>query len=320
LDSVASSILPEEVQWEVLVVDNNSKDQTRALVEEFGRRHPGRFRYLFEAKQGKSFALNSGIREASGDVLAFMDDDVTVDPMWLQNLTTVLLTGDWGGTGGRTLPARPFTLPPWLTLEGPYEMGGAVAALLDLGEIPGKLNQAPYGTNMAFPKKMFERYGLFAINLGPSPGSQIRGEDTEFGRRLMFAGERLRYEPSALVFHPVLESRAQKDYLLAWWFDHGRALMREKEWRPHVSGIPRHYLSILKAILSRLSPGVLKWMWTLNPSARFFRKCQTSRMIGEIVETYHLARDPKRAYLTRPVLKPGTGVWSKADAVEPVSD
>ena len=90
LDSVSVSQVPPSIPWEVLVIDNNSRDRTRDVVEDFARRYPGRFRYLFESQQGKSFALNRGIREASGDVLAFMDDDVTVDPSWLRKLTVPL--------------------------------------------------------------------------------------------------------------------------------------------------------------------------------------------------------------------------------------
>src|ERR1700722_3255440 len=80
LESVARSHVPESIHWEVLVVDNNSPDATRSVVEGFCRRDPSRFRYLFEPKQGKSYALNSGCQAANSDVLAFMDDDVEVDP------------------------------------------------------------------------------------------------------------------------------------------------------------------------------------------------------------------------------------------------
>ena len=90
LDSVAASILPASVSWDVLVVDNNSNDQTREVVKEYCAKYPEHFKYLFEPTPGKSHALNSGIREAAGDVLAFMDDDVTVEPTWLQNLTAAL--------------------------------------------------------------------------------------------------------------------------------------------------------------------------------------------------------------------------------------
>ena len=119
LNSLAAATLPEGVEWEVLVVDNNSTDQTREVVEDFCRRFPGRFRYLFEARPGKSFALNSGCREARGDVVAFVDDDVIVAPTWLQNLTGALHNGEWAGAGGRTTLQWPSSLPPWLSIEGP---------------------------------------------------------------------------------------------------------------------------------------------------------------------------------------------------------
>jgi glucosyl-dolichyl phosphate glucuronosyltransferase len=97
LKSVAVSELPESVEWEVLVVDNNSKDQTRAVVEEFCQRYPKRFRYLFEPQQGKSQALSASIRAAHGEILAFTDDDVIVEPAWLSSLTAPLRDAQWSG-------------------------------------------------------------------------------------------------------------------------------------------------------------------------------------------------------------------------------
>lgn len=104
LDSLAKSIVPASTDWEVLIVDNNSADRTRQVVEEFTRRFPGRFRYVFEPRQGKSFALNRGIRETQADVLAFTDDDVIAEPAWLWNLTKDLFSGEWQGAGGKILP------------------------------------------------------------------------------------------------------------------------------------------------------------------------------------------------------------------------
>ena len=229
LDSVAASTVPEPVEWEVLVVDNNSRDQTREVVEDFCRRYPGRFRYMFEPQRGKSHALNAGIREAQGDVLAFTDDDVAVEPTWLQNLTAALCSGEWVGSGGRVLTERNFSLPRWLTLEERYAL--APLAMFDLGLDAGPLSEPPFGNNMAFQKKMFNKYGCFRTDLGPQPGSEIRSEDTEFGGRLLAAGERLRYEPSAVVYHSVPENRLQKKYFLAWWFDKARADLRHM-WDP----------------------------------------------------------------------------------------
>src|ERR1700759_1575697 len=108
LRSVAKSVVPSSVQWEVLVVDNNSRDNTRAMVERFCLEFPGRFRYLFEPQQGKSHALNSGIGQSSGDVLAFMDDDVEVDEEWLYRLTSPLGDQRGSGSGGGILPEGGF--------------------------------------------------------------------------------------------------------------------------------------------------------------------------------------------------------------------
>ena len=207
LSSVALSRLPESVAWEVLVVDNNSRDRTRDVVADFCGRYPARFRYLFESRPGKSYALNSGIAEAQGDIVAFMDDDVTVEPMWLQNLTAPLLKGKWAGCGGRILPVWNCPPPRWLPDAGRYALAPLVS--FDLGFEAGPLAEPPFGTNMAFRKAVFAKYGGFRTNLGPSPGRDIQhSEDAEFGNRLLAAGEHLWYEPSAIVYHPVARESA----------------------------------------------------------------------------------------------------------------
>lgn len=290
LGSVALSTLPESVDWEVLVVDNNSRDQTREVVEDFCRRYPGHIRYLFEPRQGKSYALNAGIREARGDILAFVDDDATAEPGWLQNLTAALQDGEWAGAGGRIFPAQTSSLPDWLAPDGPYSMLGVLCAHFDLGDTPCELNQPPYGTNMAFRKKVFEKHGGFRTDLGPGPGNELRNEDTEFGRRLLAAGERLRYEPSAIVYHPVPEKRIEKDFFLAWWFDWGRAMVREWGRGPDIWGIPRPYLNILAVGINAVVPNLRRWMLALNPQRRFYWKCRVWVAAGEIQEFYRLAR------------------------------
>jgi glucosyl-dolichyl phosphate glucuronosyltransferase len=293
LDSVASSILPDSVQWEIVVVDNNSKDSTRETVDGISRRYPGRFRYLFEARQGKSLALNLGVREARGDVLAFMDDDVTVEPTWLRNLTAPLGSEEWVGVGGRILPAESFSPPRWFWSTDPCDLAGALFAHFDLGDKPGNLGRPPYGANMAFKKGMFEKYGCFRTDLGPSPGSAIRNEDTEFGRRLLAGGERLFYEPSAVVYHVVPLDRIQKKYSLAWWFDYGRAEIRELGRKPDVWGIPRRYLSILKLFATALVTRTVRWSLSLDPQKRFFWKIGIWTTAGQMVEIHRQWRDKK---------------------------
>jgi glycosyltransferase involved in cell wall biosynthesis len=288
LKSVGASTLPESAEWEVLVVDNNSSDQTRETVEEFCRQDPGRFRYLFEPQPGKSHALNRGISAARGEILAFMDDDVRVETTWLKNLTASLHEDGWVGSGGPIRPERVFSLPRWLRFEGRSSM--APLAMVELGDAPGKLAEPPFGTNMAFRKEMFDRYGGFRTDLGPRPDSEIRSEDTEFGQRLLAAGERLWYEPSAVVYHSVPENRLKKEYFLAWWFAKGRANIREFGARPnakyHIRGIPLY-------LCRNLAVWTVRWMISVEPRRRFERKLTIWEKAGEIVECYHLSLKAK---------------------------
>jgi glucosyl-dolichyl phosphate glucuronosyltransferase len=283
LDSVAASELPAFVEWEVLVMDNNSKDQTREVVDGFCQRYPDRFRYIFEAKQGKSYALNTGIKEAKGEILAFMDDDVIVSPTWLQNVTSPLDSGEWAGAAGRILAQEMLSVPEWLSLEGKYSLAGMLA-LFDLGDRAEELKIAPFGTNMAFRKSIFEKYGGFRTDLGPSPGSEIRNEDTEFGNRLFAAGEHLWYEPSAVVYHAVPENRLTKRFFLRFWFDHGRAQIRENANRADLWGLPRWCFSIPMILMIPLPIKITMWLIERDPKNRFFFKGAVWMTIGQIVE------------------------------------
>jgi len=285
LASVARSTLPESVDWEVLVVDNNSSDQTSTVVREFSDKHPARFRYLFEPKPGKSHALNSALQTTSSAVVAFMDDDVVVEPAWLANLTSGLKDPAYAGAGGKILPQWMAPPPLWLPTTERY--GLAPLAMFDLGAESGPLNEAPFGTNMAFRRNVFERYGGFRTDLGPRPGSEIRNEDTEFGRRVLEAGERLRYEPSAVVYHEVSKARLNQIYFLRWSFDKARADVLEygipKDTKWMIAGVPLY-------LPRRLAVWTLSWMFSIDPARRFSSKLKVWSIAGQIQECFHQAR------------------------------
>jgi GT2 family glycosyltransferase len=274
-------IMPESIEWEVLVVDNNSSDRTRLVCEEFCRNYRGRFRYLFEPRQGLSHARNAGIREARGVILAFTDDDVIVDISWLQNLTSELSEGGWAGAGGRILPQGSFPRPDWLSEEA-MRMGG-VLPLFDLGEITNPLTQPPYGANMAYRKAIFEKYGFFRTDLGRQGNSLMSSEDAELGFRLLTAGEPLRYVPNAVVYHAVTEERLRQRYFQDWWFGLGRSSVRLSGRKPDLWRIPRPYLSILRAAFLILGKGS-RWVFSLRADQRFFFKLQTWMLAGSILE------------------------------------
>lgn len=279
--------MPAGDEWDVLVIDNNSKDQTRQVVEEFSQRFPGRFSYVFEPSQGKSYALNTGIRSAAGDILAFMDDDVQVDSYWLQRLTAPIDRGDWVGAGGRVLPERGFVPQRWM--DSHSRDGLAPLAIFDLGQAAGELKESPFGTNMAFRREMFAKYGDFRTDLGPQSGSEIRNEDSEFGLRLLRAGERLWYEPSAIVYHSIPQNRTRREYFQVWWFDKARGDVRGagtptgKKWS--LAGIP---LSLFRRIIL----WTLRWLTCFREPERFSRKLKVWWLAGNILECYRQANSP----------------------------
>ena len=295
LDSVAAQLLPDSVSWEVLIVDNNSTDQTRAVAEQYCRKYSGRFRYVFEPDQGLSRARNAGIREARGEIIAFIDDDVIAEPTWLQNLTYSLHDGRWAGAGGRITPPPDFKPPDWLTVGGPRDLLGALLPLFDLGDEAGEMKTPPYGANMAFLKNMFEKYGNFRVDLGRCGNALLMGEDTEFGERLMAGGERLRYEPSAVIEHPVPEERLSKKYFRKWWFDFGRTRILERGARAPVLGLPGQFFSLSSLVLRFLSIRTLRWAFTLDTQRRFYNECQIVLILGEIAQTCRQSADAENA-------------------------
>ncbi len=258
-------------------------------MEDFCRRYPGRFVYLSEVRQGLSCARNAGIQHARGEILAFMDDDVTLGPAWLQNLTAGLHNGQWVGAGGRILPEQSFSPPRWLPLQDRYAL--APLALFDLGTESSQLSEPPFGANMAFQTKVFHEYGNFRTDLGRSGDNLLSNEDTEFGQRLLAAGLQLRYEPSAVVFHPVSERRLRKAYFLTWWFDKARADVREfgipDDIRWFVAGIPLY-------LFRRLAVWALRWMVAVEPSRRFYNKLKVWTVAGQILECYRHPRSVRR--------------------------
>lgn len=285
LESLADSRLPVSVQWEVLVVDNNSSDQTRQVVADFCSRYPRRYRYLFEAQQGLSCARNAGIRDSQGEILVFTDDDIIVEPNWLSNLTSALHTGEWAGAAGRIIPVWMATRPAWLPTADPHAMGPF--GEFDLETEAGQLSRPPYGANMAFRREAFEKHGDFRVDLGRS-GSNLQGrEDIEFTKRLMARGERLRYEPDAVVRHLIPESRTHRWYVLRWWYWFGRSEIADSgppdaKWV--ISGIPLY-------LFHRFARWALQSMISIEARRRFSCQRNACYIAGTVVGCY---RSPRR--------------------------
>lgn len=229
LESISKLQVDRETNWELLVVDNNSTDYTKQLCEEFIGKYPETFRYLFEERQGKTFALNTGIRASRGDIIAFTDDDVTIDERWLSSIKRAFIANPGcKAFGGRVIPVWPEAMPPWIAKEGAFRNTDGVIVEHDLGDIEKSYYQAgtypPIGANMFFSSDIFEKYGGFneKLNLGVKNIPML--EDTEFCGRLLKGKEKIIYIPDSIVYHPVCQDRLTKSYFRKHTFKSGRAL------------------------------------------------------------------------------------------------
>jgi glycosyltransferase involved in cell wall biosynthesis len=240
----------DQIMFEVLVVDNNSKDKTREVVESLSEYSPVLLRYSFEPSQGKAFALNRGIREAQGEIIVFSDDDIVADPYWLMNLVHCFDIYDCDSVGGRVLPDYPENTPVWIKnnaklLSGPivsYDYGTEVKKYQD------KVMYEFLGANVAFKKSVFAEVGNFRTDLGP--GQTLMGEDTEIVARLIKARKKLYYCGTALVWHPVDSKRMSLFYIAKWNMGLGYCrVITDQASRPiglkYLFGYPRYLIKII---------------------------------------------------------------------------
>ena len=177
--------------WELLVVDNNSTDHTRAVVEEESARFPASLRYVFEQEQGRYAAVNTGIRASKGRIIASTDDDARVEPDWLTRATAGLEAFGCDYVGGKVLPIWRGERPAWL----PNRPGRhwAVLALQDHGNDPREFGDGipwPLGINTATKREAFDRIDLFDNRLGRKAGTLRNQAQREWHLRGRAAGLR----------------------------------------------------------------------------------------------------------------------------------
>ena len=225
LPRALESVLAQDaggVGFEVIVVDNNSTDDTRGAVESFISRGHSNLRYIFEGRQGVSYARNTGIAHARAPVIAFTDDDVRVAPDWVANIKRAFEEHpEVDYVGGRVLPLWEGEPPAWLTPRH-----WSPLALADYGDEPvysdGGNPICLVAANLAFRRGAFERFGLF------SPDLQ-RVQDHELLTKVWRGGGRGLYLPKIVVSAEVQPERTTKDYHRRWHTGHGYyyAVMRE---------------------------------------------------------------------------------------------
>jgi glycosyltransferase involved in cell wall biosynthesis len=272
LESLAS--LHAEGSWEVIVVDNNSPDDTRQVVQAATATFPVELRYVFESEPGRSAALNSGLRVARGTILVTTDDDVRVERDWLERIEAGLEAHRCDYVGGRVLPLWAGAVPPWLPSR--FEALCGVIAVMDYGPEPMRYGvRAPLGVNMAIRRTALDRVGEFDARIGRKAGTLLGQEVRDWCVRAHALGVVGYYRPDIVVHHWIPPERLTKEYFRRWYYWRGvsRALLYAHSGRdmenpeqaapdpasvPHIAGVPRYLfrtaLVVLKdAAIARLS-------------------------------------------------------------------
>jgi glycosyltransferase involved in cell wall biosynthesis len=205
---LCQTLSPDE--FEVIVVDNNSGDQTETVVKNYQDRAPFPIIYRLELKQGLSNARNAGIQQARGKYVAFLDDDAEADKGWLSTFINVFeAEHETCVVGGKILPKWDAPRPAWLTDDLLNNL-----SMLDLGESRKILTLPDHvlGTS-CFRKSVFDEIGKFEPQLGRSGDMLVGDEDTEIQRRVHAAGKQVIYTPEAVVWHHVSPDRLTKQYI-----------------------------------------------------------------------------------------------------------
>jgi glycosyltransferase involved in cell wall biosynthesis len=252
LDSLACSRV-SDLRWDLIVVDNNSTDATRAVVESRVAGYPVPLRYMFEPAQGKSHALNAGLAATTSTFVLFTDDDVVVDEDWIEaSCRRMIADPSIDYTGGPTRPIWEAPCPSWIDRER-TDLWGTLA-ILDYGSEPfifEERRRVPLGANMAVRRSLIERIGGFDPELGRKGDSLLGQEQAEFFCRSRAAGARGSYEPDMALRHHVPARRLTRAYFRRWWYWKGVSKSRLEQLHPttelgvdlsqvsRFSGVPR---------------------------------------------------------------------------------
>ncbi len=316
LEGFTAQQAPAGLTWELMVVDNNSTDQTKQVCEEYARQamvgaasppRPGEanrggdaaptsgllpLRYIFEPRQGKSAALNRAISETSARLLLFTDDDVDVEPGWLAAYCAAAIRHPHAAFLGGPVRPRWETPPPRWLLDHSLDLLDGVTVHVEKGATERVLTAADkpvFGSNMAIRRSAFAGGLRFREDIGPTNGALMRGEDTELIKQLVARGNAGVYVPDAVAHHRNPPERMTERYVRHWFMGQGMKLVRlapteftgNHLWR----GAPRH---LWRKCLSAGAKYVVT-RWTCPARVWLPAEIQMARTWGMIQEI----RNPK---------------------------
>jgi glycosyltransferase involved in cell wall biosynthesis len=199
LDSILAGAYPRD-RLEILVVDGNSSDGTRAVIRDYAARHP-QVRLLDNPHRIVPTALNIGIRRATGDVIARMDAHVIYPPEYLPRLVAALEESGADNVGGCviTLPADGTATAQAIAIALAHPFGVGNSHFRIGAREARSVDTVPFG---CFRRELFATLGMFDEDL-------VRNQDDEFNYRIISRGGRIRLQPDIVCYYYARGSLAQ---------------------------------------------------------------------------------------------------------------
>lgn len=231
LQSLAGQRLSPGRTLDVVVVDNNSTDQTKDVVAEAARHSPWTIRYVFEPRQGLGHARNAGLTAAQGAYIAITDDDVVATPGWVDALVRCFDATDADMVVGKIAPLWLTARPQWLADD---LMAPIIS--LDWGASRKRCTTGRerfLGANCSVRRSSVAKFGMFDPSLGRRGNSLVGGEDFEMFQRWFARGAAIIYEPTAVMQHTVSPERVTEGFYRRWFRDIGYTQGHQQAWKWH---------------------------------------------------------------------------------------
>ena len=227
LKSITDLIVPNNLSWEVIIIDNNSNDETKKIAYQFAKQLS--LNYIFEPNQGLSFARNRALKVCRGELLIFTDDDIVFDTNWLSKYyQAARIYSEAEYFGGKIVPLWNGARPKWLKdsnislisgLIGCYGLGGT-------NRFYNEKDMHPFGGNFALRRSMFEKLKPFRIDLGVCGSQPGRGEEAEYFQRAIINGFTGVYVSEAVCYHSVDPVHLNLNYIYRYGIQKGIAEVR----------------------------------------------------------------------------------------------
>lgn len=225
LESVVLQSAPRS-EWECVVVNNNSTDDTAVRFAEFVARHPEyNIRMVEETNQGLSYARNRGIRESEGEYVAIVDDDERIAPSFIAAYIRLFDSlPEAQAAGGPIVAEYPTGRPRWMSRFTERPIANTMHFGADVREFPR--GRVPGGGNMAIRRSAVRRYGVFDTSLGYVGESLVGGEESDLFERLQIAEAKYYYVPEAVMYHIIPKEKLSADYLRRLSYNVGVSQLR----------------------------------------------------------------------------------------------